>query len=378
MADVLTLPENPDDWEIGIPYLFQNLEIVIEYLAGDERRKTTKSGGVIAGIMPTAYGYILHTTDVHGEEIDMYLSNAPKGDDLAYVIDQICPLTGMFDEHKVMLGFASVDEVVSTYEDVFSDGSGTKRLGAVTQMSAELFRTWINSEGYSLQPASKFGLSGAETVAMRGVGTQKSFTAPKPIDETGGVEVSLPDLSKGPKILTSSNDRGGLTYTINLFSALETQVWSNLVDQFVRTLDLAKSEDRVKIYIASPGGSVFLMGRLVSAIASTRAHVTTYAQGCVASAATTVWAAGHERHILPGAYFMQHMSSQLLSGKTTDILAKSHFCMEYISRQLQPLVALGLFTAQEVEDMITKHADIFIPGREAVARVGAVSTNTSR
>jgi ATP-dependent protease ClpP protease subunit len=111
------------------------------------------------------------------------------------------------------------------------------------------------------------------------------------------------------------------------------------------------------------------MGRIVSAIKATKAKVITYAQGCVASAANTVWISGHERHILPGAYFMQHMSSQGLGGKSSDIAAKSSFCVEYISKQLQPALEIGLFTDTEVKDMVEKSSDIYISGREASVRI---------
>ena len=194
-----------------------------------------------------------------------------------------------------------------------------------------------------------------------------------PRDEAGGVFVELPDLSCGPKIKTTSSEEGCFDHHLYLYSALNVETWSNVVDTFCRLLDLAEETETMHIHIASPGGSVFLMGRMVSAIKNTKAKVITYGEGSVSSAATAIWAAGHVRHILPGAYFMQHMSSQLLFGKTTDIAAKSIFCVSYIEKQLKELIELGLFTEEEVSDMIEKSADIFISGREAISRVGAIS-----
>lgn len=369
------LPEVDSDWEKNKPYAFRGLGIVIEYFAGDTRIKVKDNGVLVKGIMPSAYGYILRTTDVHGEEIDMYLAPNPVADGSVYVIDQVIPGVGLFDEHKVMLGFRSAQEAVETYQKAFSDGSGKQRLGAITTFSGDTIYGWLTSEGYSLQPASKYEVEGVQTQILAGIATPRPNpkSLPKPVDETGGVLMDLPDLSNGPKIKTSVDDDGNINYTLFMFCALDTETWSNVVDTFCRTLDLASETDTVHIRIASPGGSVFLMGRMISAIKKTKAKVITYAQGCVASAATTIWASGHERHILPGAYFMQHMSSQLLVGKTSDIAYKSVFCVQYIERQLKPLIEIGLFTEQEVNDMIEKSSDIYISGRKAIERVGKIS-----
>lgn len=377
VEDLIPLPTFSHDWEKNKPYLFNDLGIVIEFLEGDTRSKTKGNGAIVSNIMPAAYGFILRTTDQHGEEIDVYIASMPDTDADIFVIDQVHPGDKLFDEHKVMLGFSSKEEALYIYNEVFSDGSGTVRAGAITTFPGKTFHQWIATEGYSQSPASKYTAADVIASELSGIGTppKPPVMQPKPLDEAGGVIIELPDLSKGPKIRTKANEDKSLRYYLSLFSALDTKVWSNTVDTFCRTLDQATENDEVHITIASPGGSVFLMGRLVSAIKCTKAKVFTYAQGCVASAATTVWIAGHERHILPGAYFMQHMSSQILGGKSGDISAKSAFCVEYISRQLEPAVQMGLFTDQEVSDMITKSADIYISGREAIARVGAVSAD---
>lgn len=365
------LPKFSQDWEKNTPYLFNGLLVIIEYLEGEERCKVKGNGVVIKNIMPAAYGEILGTTDIHGEKIDVYIANLPDEESAVFVIDQVNPETGLFDEHKVMLGFNSSDEACLIYKEVFSDGSGQKRLGAITTFPGTSFHDWMKTEGYSLLPASRFVSDSVTSLTVSGIKAPppSAVMQPKPRDESGGVTIELPDLSKGPKMKIEAGENDSMDYHLYLFSALETEVWSNAVDVFCRTLDFAKDNDVVHIHIASPGGSVFLMGRLVSAIKSTKAKVITYAQGCVASAATTVWISGHERHILPGAYFMQHMSSQGLGGKSSDIAAKSSFCVEYISRQLQPALEIGLFTDIEVRDMIEKSSDIYISGREAASRI---------
>lgn len=375
----LALPEFEASWAVETPYSVDGLTLVIEYLAGDTRVKKRSDGASIVSIMPSAYGRILGTTDRHGEEIDFYLSSLEPTAENIYVIDQVCLENGGgFDEHKVMIGFPSVNDAIATYVEVFSDKLGGRRLGAITTFPKALFLSWLTGEGNTLTPASKYLKEGVVSKTISGIALPRpsaSF-APKYIDEAGGVCIPLPDMSNGPKIQVSANGEGGNTYTLNLFCAVETEWWSNTFERAVRILDLATDKDIFKIFIASPGGSVFLMGRLVSAIRCTKAKVVTYAQGSVASAATAIWAEGHERHILPGAFFMQHMSSQMMSGKTTAIAAKTKFCMNYIANQLKRLVEIGLFTEQEIQDMIYKSADIFISGREAASRTGKQSSNS--
>lgn len=375
MSKVTPLPGFESEWQIETPYSFKGLTLVIEYLAGSMRTKIRGDSAPIAGVMPAAYGRILGTTDRHGEELDVYISSDMDATAPIFVIDQNCLNTGTFDEHKVMVGFPTVDDAMATYIEAFGDGLGKRRLGAITTFTDSSFALWLKGDGNNLLPASKFVDPQVEVRLVSGVVMPRSpgGHAPSFIDEAGGVQVSLPDMNAGPKIHVSANEDGGRDYTLNLFSAINTEVWTNCFDRAVRILDLATENDTFTIKIASPGGSVFLMGRLVSAIKLTKALVVTEAQGSVASAATAIWAEGHVRKILPGSYFMQHMSSQFMSGKTTAIAAKTTYCMNYISQQLARLVEIKLFTQEEVDDMIYKSADIFISGREAAARCGKVS-----
>ena len=377
LSTMQLLPEDASEWQIEVPYLFMGIPIVIEYLGGDTRTKVTPTGMTVTSVMPVAYGRILKTNDIHGEEIDFYLSENPDPFSHVFVIDQINPVNGVFDEHKVMFGFDSQEEAVATYLSVFSDMSGDKRIGAVSSLSIDDFVTWVTTEGECLKPIHDTTLDlGIEKCPMCGFGraiNPAQLKTPER-DAAGGVVVSLPDLSQGPIFSVKASGPGVYSYHLYLSSPLITQNWSNVVDRFCRALDMASDEDTVHIEISGHGGSVFLMGRMISAMERTKAKVYTYAKGAVASAAVTVWAYGHERHILPGAFFMQHMSSQILAGKTPDIVAKSTFCINYIRKMLIELVHIGLFTQDEVDNMIDGSEDIYISGREAVSRIGRVTT----
>ena len=371
LLDIEPLPPIRSEWKKEVPYQFNGLVIVLEYLAGEYRTKTKNTGITITNKMPSAYGRILGTNDIHGEEIDVYLCSTPDDSADVYVIDQVNPQTKIYDEHKVMLGFTSSEDAARIYMAAFNDGSGESRLGAITSFDPKAFSDWLAYDGSSLQPASKYGMDGVSTLSVSGINTPVTKHDTPPIDEAGGVVINLPDLSKGHQLNISSSTEGSFDYTLYLYSALNVTEWSNTIDTFCRTLDLATNRDTMHIHLVSPGGSVVLLGRILSAISSTKAKVITYAEGEVASAATAIWAAGHERHILPGAYFMQHMSSQILSGKTTDIATKSIFCMDYVKRNLAQLITIGLFTDEEVSDMIERSADVYVSGTDAIARIAA-------
>jgi len=62
-----------------------------------------------------------------------------------YVIDQVHHDTKRYDEAKVMLGFATRDEALSTYKSGFSDGRGHARIGKVTRMSMAEFKDWLKN-----------------------------------------------------------------------------------------------------------------------------------------------------------------------------------------------------------------------------------------
>jgi ATP-dependent protease ClpP protease subunit len=372
--NAVPLPEFDMEWEKGVPYRFGDLVIVIEHLAGETRTKQS-SGYTVSTTFPVAYGCILRTTDAHGDEIDMYLASMATPGGNVFVIDQVNLGTGTFDEHKIMLGFSSPEEAAHLYCSVFADNSGSQRLGAITTFTDESLAAWLVEDGSALKPASESPSEGRIPMSVSGIRKSQNPGQGQPLrrDETGGVVIDLPNLSAGPKIVTKPNGPDSFDYHIYLTCAFTMDTWSGLVDIFCRKARLATERDTFHFHIASPGGSVLLMGRVISAINITKAKVITYAEGSVASAALAIWSSGHERHIAPGAYFMQHMSSQLLGGKTTDIAAKAIFAVNYIETRLQRLVESGLFTKEEVNDMVEKSADIFNSGRTTADRVGVVS-----
>ena len=375
------LPNLTSMWQKDLVYTIGSIELIIEYLPGETRTKNKPGMRTVSNVFPVAYGRIQNTTDVHGEELDVYIKDAIAAENNnVYVIDQIIPEIRMFDEHKVMLGFSNREEIIALYDDIFSDGSGISRIGAITEFTWEQFTTWLDLPGATYYPTMTYTGEKIDSVrinpfAQRPGSDRKGNPVVSP---SGAIVLSLPSLDDGPVIETISSKPGVFDHHIYIYSCLDFFKWGNAIDAFVDLLDDATDRDTAHIHLITPGGAVILMGRLISAMDRSKAHVITYAEGMVASAGTAIWASGHERRIEPGACFMQHMSSQGLVGKTTKIVMRAEFCKRYVEREFDKLRESGLFTFEEIDDMIFREVDKFISGREAIARVGAVSFSRTK
>lgn len=118
-------------------------DITIENPRGAMRRGVGGNGKPWSVRMPAHYGYIKRTEGADGDHVDVYLGPHLKSPNV-FVVDQVDAETGKFDEHKVMLGFATYQQARNAYIRGFSDGKGEKRIGAMSEMGLDQFRNWIN------------------------------------------------------------------------------------------------------------------------------------------------------------------------------------------------------------------------------------------
>ena len=128
-------------------------DITIENPKGSIRRGTDASGKPWETEMHNTYGYIRGTEGVDGDHIDVFLSDNPTNGSV-YVVDQINPETGEFDEHKVMYGFGSEEEAREAYLANYS--KGWKGLGNITEVSREDFKKWIESSHRKTKPFAEY------------------------------------------------------------------------------------------------------------------------------------------------------------------------------------------------------------------------------
>ena len=138
------------------------MKVVIENARGSTRSGIGPNGKKWSVKMPATYGYVDRTIGVDGDEVDVYIGPNPSSD-IVYVIDQIDADSGVFDEHKAMLGYDSIDEALADYDAAFDDGRGPDRRGAVTTMCIQTFRDWMR-EGTADRPAALFSVAGGGQV----------------------------------------------------------------------------------------------------------------------------------------------------------------------------------------------------------------------
>ncbi|GJC03746.1 hypothetical protein KAM385_07750 [Aeromonas hydrophila] len=126
----------------------QGLDIALENPKGSTRSGTDQDGKAWQSTMAHDYGYIKRTLGADGDHVDVFIGDRPDSETV-YVVDQVDPKTGKFDEHKVMMGFASEpaarDGYLANYE------KGWKGLSAIKAMPVEEFKRWVK-EGDTTKP----------------------------------------------------------------------------------------------------------------------------------------------------------------------------------------------------------------------------------
>ncbi|MCP4535784.1 MAG: DUF935 family protein [Chloroflexi bacterium] len=116
------------------------LTISIETPAGATRSGTDGDGNNWSVKMPYHYGYLLRTMARDGDHVDVFIGGNLDSD-LVCVVDQVTP-SGRFDEHKVMLGFTSVEDARAGYLSCYEPG--WNGLGAITPMTVDQFKAWLD------------------------------------------------------------------------------------------------------------------------------------------------------------------------------------------------------------------------------------------
>nr|WP_323899701.1 PLxRFG domain-containing protein [Aeromonas caviae] len=127
----------------------QGLDIALENPKGSTRSGTDQDGKAWQSTMTHDYGYIKRTLGADGDHVDVFIGDKPDSETV-YVVDQVDPITGKFDEHKVMMGFS--DEQAAREGYLGNYEAGWKGLGAIKAMPVESFKRWVK-EGDTTKPA---------------------------------------------------------------------------------------------------------------------------------------------------------------------------------------------------------------------------------
>ena len=138
---------------------FGGYDFTVETPKGTTRSGKDEQGKPWSVNMHDTYGYILGKIGVDGDHIDMFINDAADLDSFdgnVYVVDQVNPETGEFDEHKVMYGYPSEEAATEAYLANYS--KDWKGLGKVTAVPKATFDKWLESSDRKTKPFADYAM----------------------------------------------------------------------------------------------------------------------------------------------------------------------------------------------------------------------------
>lgn len=169
------------------------LNISIENPEGSTRSGKDRDGKPWSVTMKSHYGYIRGTKGKDKEYIDVFVKpNTPKDySGPVFVVDQKRSANGGFDEHKVMMGYDSIEEARARYKENYAkDWNGIQSIKAFTMQG---FKDWL-ATGDTTQPAG----DEQDRIAEQRAKLQEK-KAPKAEEKPGQQEIAVPPPTIGER-----------------------------------------------------------------------------------------------------------------------------------------------------------------------------------
>lgn len=164
---------------------FGGYDYTVETPKGVTRSGKDEQGKPWSVTMHDTYGYILGKIGVDGDHIDMFINDAADLDTFdgnVYVVDQVDPETGEFDEHKVMYGYP--DEAAATKAYLSNYSKGWKGLGKVTSVPKVTFDKWLESSDRKTKPFREYAMiQHEEAKKAKQANEALPFDAPMSMDD---------------------------------------------------------------------------------------------------------------------------------------------------------------------------------------------------
>ena len=164
---------------------FGGYDFTVETPKGVTRSGKDEQGKPWSVTMHDTYGYILGKIGVDGDHIDMFINDAADLDTFdgnVYVVDQVNPETGEFDEHKVMYGYPDEADATKAYLSNYS--KGWKGLGKVTSVPKATFDKWLESSDRKTKPFRDYAMiQHEEAKKAKQANEALPFDAPMSMDD---------------------------------------------------------------------------------------------------------------------------------------------------------------------------------------------------
>ena len=190
------LPEpTPDqiekgNYQKGHPRL-HGFDVSIESAKGSIRRSKPGAAEQWEQEMAHDYGYLRGTVGHDKDHLDVFLGPHAADESLPiFVVDQVNPKTGKFDEHKVVFGARDGFEAMDIYESNYHEG--WQGFDAVTEFTEEEFSQWARDKELTQKPA-KSELSIRERLKQR----QEEQRAEEIREDAGQVQAGRPERPGG-------------------------------------------------------------------------------------------------------------------------------------------------------------------------------------
>lgn len=119
----------------------QGLDIRVENVRGSVRSGTSPDGKAWSNRMAAHYGYIAGTRGADGDEVDVFVGPLPESESV-WVINQR-DARGSFDEHKVMVGFATEDQARTAYQHSYE--RNWRGLQSIVPVSLAQLKWWLRN-----------------------------------------------------------------------------------------------------------------------------------------------------------------------------------------------------------------------------------------
>lgn len=177
----------------------QGMDISIENPAGSTRSGTDEDGRKWQTKLRSHYGYFKRSEGADGEQLDVFLAPGAEVAESIYIVDQIDPKTGAFDEHKVVMGPKFEEGARMAYLSNY-DKSGMSRLGAITEVSLDEFKQWRKTGDTTKPFSDQVKVAQVEAV-------QEAAPAAEVAPEPDPVVERLP-MSEGTEVHVIKNNSG--------------------------------------------------------------------------------------------------------------------------------------------------------------------------
>jgi 5'(3')-deoxyribonucleotidase len=129
--------------------IIKGMKIKIENPKGSIRWGINFNGQKWIQRMTCHYGYITGYGDAEdGDKVDVFIGdklNASR----CFIVNQINPISGLFDEHKIILCVDNIKEAEELYKSNYKQN--WKGLGSIIQLNTKILRDWL-SQGKFTEP----------------------------------------------------------------------------------------------------------------------------------------------------------------------------------------------------------------------------------